>query len=68
MTPLSPRQEQVAELVARGRTYKAIAKELNISRFTVHRHIVAIGARLPGVGATRERIMAWYVERIRRAA
>lgn len=35
---LSPREKQVAKLVAEGKTNKAVAKELNCSEFTIKTH------------------------------
>ncbi len=39
---LTKREEQIAEIFAGGLTYKAIARELGISPFTVRRHIESI--------------------------
>lgn len=41
MIELTPRQREVAELVAKGLSYKAIAHRLDISRRTVEEHVQA---------------------------
>lgn len=38
MADLSPRQRQVADLVAKGLTEREIAERIGISRFTVRNH------------------------------
>ena len=43
---LSPREEQVLELLAKGYLYKEIASELSISNDTVHNHIRKIYEKL----------------------
>jgi DNA-binding CsgD family transcriptional regulator len=43
---LSPRQRQIAELVAEGVTNRVIAQRLNISEHTVEHHLSSIFARL----------------------
>lgn len=63
MARLTDRQLQVAELVAEGRSTKAIARILGLSRHTVRNHIVRVAARLPGDGPPRLKIMRWYYSR-----
>ncbi|MEE3919500.1 helix-turn-helix transcriptional regulator [Micromonospora sp. BRA006-A] len=46
MTDLSGRERQVADLVARGSTNKAIAEELFLSVKTVERHLSRIFDKL----------------------
>lgn len=47
MTPaLSPKERQIADLVAQGRTTKEIATELGLSRFTVSSYLRRIFAKL----------------------
>lgn len=41
MITLTPRQQQVYELLIQGYTYQGIAKVLNISKRTVNAHIAA---------------------------
>jgi DNA-binding CsgD family transcriptional regulator len=43
---LTPRQQQIAELVARGETNRSIARLLNVSEHTVEHHVSAIFERL----------------------
>jgi non-specific serine/threonine protein kinase len=57
---LTPRQRQVAALVARGMTNREIAAELAIAEGTAANHVAHILARL-GVHS-REQIAAWAVE------
>ena len=45
-TPLSPREREIARMVARGYTNKAIAAVLDISTWTVGTHIRRIFAKL----------------------
>lgn len=47
MTPLSPRQLEVAGLVAADQSYQEIANTLGISRDTVRAHVFAIAQKLP---------------------
>ena len=44
---LTPRQREVAELVARGYTAKRIAREFDISVSTAEAHIRDAAARIP---------------------
>jgi DNA-binding NarL/FixJ family response regulator len=57
---LTPRERDVARLIARGLTNKQIAHELVISRGTVMVHIKHILARL-GM-ASRTQVAAWYAQ------
>ena len=60
MTPqFSPRQIEVAELLAAGYSHREAARELGISPHTVRQHARAIHWRLPGDGSLRVRIVAW---------
>jgi DNA-binding CsgD family transcriptional regulator len=59
--PLSPRQREVAALVARGFTNRQIASMLVIAEGTAERHLANIMAKL-GVGS-RAQIAAWAAER-----
>ena len=68
MTLLSPRQHEVAALVAEGKSNKAIARSLGITHGTVRQYLVRIAKRLPGDGPPRWRIMAWYIRHFDRAA
>jgi FixJ family two-component response regulator len=68
VSELTPRQTDIAALIAEGLSNKAIARELAISPRTVRNHIVRIGARVPGSGPTRWRIMSWYIRQYPEAA
>jgi non-specific serine/threonine protein kinase len=61
--PLSAREREVAELIARGMTNRQIAERLVISERTVDRHVSNMFAKL-GVG-TRAQLAAWVVEQQR---
>jgi DNA-binding CsgD family transcriptional regulator len=53
MEPLTPRQEQIIELVAEGLTDAQIGRELSIARETVKSHLGDIYARLGAVNRTQ---------------
>jgi RNA polymerase sigma factor (sigma-70 family) len=62
--PLTPRERQVAEAIARGLTNKQIAQEFGISAETVKRHLASIYGKL----ALRGRVaLAIHVVRSRAA-
>ena len=61
---LTLREYQIAELVASGRTNKAIAAELSISHTTAARHVANIMAKL-GFNS-RTQIAAWIANRAQR--
>jgi DNA-binding NarL/FixJ family response regulator len=59
-TPLSPREGEVAALIARGLTNRQIAAELSIAERTADTHVSHLLGKL---GAkTRSQIAAWVVE------
>jgi non-specific serine/threonine protein kinase len=60
-TPLTRRERQVAQLVARGLTNKYIADQLVISQRTAESHVEHILVKL-GAGS-RTQIAAWLAER-----
>jgi DNA-binding CsgD family transcriptional regulator len=60
-TPLSSRELEVADLVAKGLTNREIAQRLIISTRTVESHVDHIKAKL-GFGR-RARIVAWALDR-----
>lgn len=64
-TDLTPREQEVADLVAQGLTNKAIADRLVISQRTVQGHVEHTLAKL-GFNS-RTQIAAWVVEQGRRA-
>ena len=57
LATLTPRQRDVAALVARGMTNKQIAQQLGISRFTAETHVRNILDRLGA--ASRSEIATW---------
>ena len=58
--PLTPREREIVELVASGRSNKAIAEELFISPATAARHVANILAKLGF--SSRTQIAAWAAE------
>jgi len=61
--PLTAREREVAALVARGRSNRAIADELVISERTVEKHVANILARLELT--TRAQVAVWAHEHVR---
>jgi DNA-binding NarL/FixJ family response regulator len=59
---LTAREREIAGLIARGRSNKAIAAELVISPATVARHVANIMAKLGF--RNRAQIAAWITERV----
>jgi len=59
--PLTQRQAEVGQRVARGLPNKVIARELQISVSTVKRHIEEAAARLPGDSSPRHRLTMFFV-------
>jgi DNA-binding NarL/FixJ family response regulator len=58
---LSPREHEVLRLIARGYTYKEIAKELSISVKTVESHVSSVLRKLQL--STRHQLTRWATER-----
>ena len=58
---LTPREHQIAALIATGRSNKAIAEELSISPTTVARHVANILAKLGF--RSRTQVAAWVADR-----
>jgi DNA-binding NarL/FixJ family response regulator len=58
---LTPRQRQVGELVARGLSAKAIAREIGLSVRTVEDHIQEAANRLPGGTPARHKLTIWFL-------
>ena len=63
---LTPRQLQVAALIAEGRTNRQIAEQLGIEERSAEGHVERIRERL-GV-TSRSEVAAWWGRRTRRAA
>jgi len=58
---LTPRERDVLRLIARGYTYKEIAKELYISTKTVETHVSSVLRKLQL--STRHQLARWATER-----
>jgi DNA-binding NarL/FixJ family response regulator len=58
--PLTPREREVAALVARGLSNRAIARELVITEATAERHLGNVFAKL-GL-ASRAQLAVWALE------
>ncbi len=58
---LSPREREVLRLIARGYTYKEIARELSISTKTVESHVSSVLRKLQL--STRHQLTRWATER-----
>ena len=54
---LTPRQQEIAQYVARGLSAKAISRETGLAIQTVKNHIQAAADRLPGQGPPRFKII-----------
>lgn len=57
---LTPRQQEVAKLVARGRTYSYVGAELGISSRTVEQHVYDIASQIPGSDLPRDKVINWW--------
>lgn len=58
---LTPRQREVAELVARGYSAKRIARKTGISRHTAEAHIRDAASRIPGDGPARWKLIVFVL-------
>ena len=58
---LSPREQEVLRLIARGYTYKETARELSISTKTVESHVSSVLRKLQL--STRHQLARWATER-----
>ncbi len=58
---LSPREREVLRLIARGYTYKEVAKDLTISTKTVESHVSSVLRKLPL--STRHELTKWATDR-----
>lgn len=65
---LTPRQIEIARMVAAGRSYKAIARALGITVDTVNFHVQEAADRLPGRGTPRLKLVVFVVELMREEA
>lgn len=61
MKELTPRQTEIAVLVARGMSDKVIASKTNLTIDAVRFHIQAAAERLTGFpGTPRHKLMLWF--------
>jgi DNA-binding NarL/FixJ family response regulator len=58
---LSPREREVLRLIARGYTYKEVAKDLGISAKTVESHVSSVLRKLQL--STRHELTKWATDR-----
>jgi DNA-binding NarL/FixJ family response regulator len=58
---LSPREREVLRLIARGYTYKEVARDLHISSKTVESHVSSVLRKLQL--STRHELTRWATER-----
>jgi DNA-binding NarL/FixJ family response regulator len=58
---LSPREREVMRLIARGYTYKEIARRLNLSVKTIETHVSAVLRKLQL--ASRHELTRWATDR-----
>jgi DNA-binding NarL/FixJ family response regulator len=56
---LSPRQREVVALIAAGRTYAQVARELGIAKRTVRAHVQDVAEHLPGTDAPVRRVLRY---------
>lgn len=57
---LTPRQTEIAGLVARGLPDKIIAAKTDITIDAVRFHIQSAAARLPGTQSPRNKLTLWF--------
>ena len=57
---LTPRQKEIAGLVAKRLSRRAIAERVGLSEETVKQHISEAAHRIGGEGRARERIICWF--------
>lgn len=59
---LTPREREVAALVAKGLDRQQIAAELGVSPRTVETHIAHAAMRIGGEAPPRHRLTLWFYE------
>jgi DNA-binding NarL/FixJ family response regulator len=57
---LSPRQTEIAALVARGLPDKVIAAKTDLTIDAVRFHIQTAATKLPGEGSPRHKLTLWF--------
>lgn len=68
MEALTPREVEIARLVAAGRSYKSIAAQLGISVATVQVHVLNAAEKLGGEGPPKFRLVIFVVRLIKEEA
>jgi len=58
---LTPRQSEIARLVAEGKSAKRIAREVGISPHTAEAHIRNAASRIPGDGPARWKLVLFVL-------
>jgi DNA-binding CsgD family transcriptional regulator len=62
---LTPREVEVARLVAAGLSYKGVAARLGISVPTVQSHVLSAAEKLGGSGSPKVRLIVFVVGMVR---
>lgn len=57
---LTPRQSEIARLVAHGLTYKEIAGRVGTSPRTIEAHVHQAAHRIGGQGTPKHRCLVWF--------
>jgi len=60
--PLTPREQEVLQLVAQGKTNKEIAESLTISEHTVESHVSQIYQKLDVCNRVQAALWAWNTQ------
>lgn len=60
MTTLTAREQEIAEMVAKGLPAKRIAAKLGVSRHTVNAHIRQAAMKLGGDAPARAQLTVWF--------
>jgi DNA-binding CsgD family transcriptional regulator len=59
---LTPRQFEIARLVAQGKSYKAIARETQTSPLTVRNHVKAAALKIDASSSRpRDTVQIWFL-------
>lgn len=58
---VTPREQQIVDLIGAGMSYKAVGRSLKIGPGTVGAYVNKIGARIRGNGSPKSKIIAWVI-------
>lgn len=58
---VTPREQQIMDLIGAGMSYKAVGRSLKIEQGTVGAYVNKIGARIEGLGSPKSKIIAWVL-------